>query len=216
MLRVDRKSSLDSNISRWLSKSIRHVSDKLNLTLDAYGRVPMQELVEALNTLLGQKILESFGHLVTESEVIAVIDAQDPENLRHSWVCVEGKILVSCFQGHAAKFYEPYGPIKFDCIWEEITTPIKAFHNTKAEFLESILLKGLMFTNPLLKPTGEAGRFVHMYNADSEKKGRLHSTATVEVDMGRAMANGVRFFMAGNGVIIATEPVPADCLSVVG
>ena len=203
-------------ISHSLTKLLRH--GKVCIVPDSSGNCPMNsggrvQVEWCVNQLKKEKLECTVG------DIQAVVAMQDNDNLRMAIENVDDVLYIYCFQGHDISFYEPNGPIEFDKIWQKLQGSIEAIHSTKAEYVQSILEHGLMFQLPDTflsekeRHKHSEGRFVHMWNrVQSAKKGRKGADAFVNVDMARAMLEGIEFYIAGNGVILATQPIPGKFL----
>ena len=199
----------DRALSHDISRILRHDEECMR-AMDAGGRVSVQWLVDKIN--------KKDGINISEKDIERVVLNQDSENMRYAIDVRGDNKFIFCFQGHDLKFYSDNGgPIQLDVIYTKITSPCEAIHSTKLEYVKSIMDNGLKFALPGKFQKGKkqpAGRFVHLWNrANSAKKGRSGSTAWIYVDMEAAMAeDGIDFYAAGNGVILATKEIPRKYL----
>lgn len=204
-------SKWDTKLSHAISKLLRHDTACVTaghggkIPMDAGGRVRVDWLAEQLKC--------------QKAEIERVVGMQDSANMRFALEKREDGDLIFCFQGHDLSFYmEQGGPIDLNVIYRRIEAAYEAIHSTKSEYVSSILAVGLKFLLPQefqhARKKQDASRFVHMWNrVNSAKKGRAGATAWIRVDMEKAMRRGIPFYEAGNGVILASNEIPPDCLS---
>ena len=191
-------SKLKVMISRALCRAMRWDADTLSLKFEKDGYVSAKDLMEKVLTpeLLRAKLLEP-------NDLAKYISADDERlGLRFD---ADGNVdAVRCYQGHSHHFYgKGEGLIDPECLFKEEVSLSTAYHNTDVKNLESIMREGL---RPL-------HRHVHLWQENARKQGRqLKDGATLEVDLHRARALGLRFYEAGNGVILHDGLIPADCL----
>lgn len=195
----------DIKLSRNMARVLRH-DEHFARTTRPDGCVPVDWLLKQ----------QGFSQ-TTNADIERVICNQDNEDLRFGLKIEDTGKYVYCFQGHDAKYYAPHGPIQLDQIFRRLTSPIEAIHSTRSEYVNNILKHGLMFQLPEgFQGPGKRheARFVHMWNrTNSIKKGRKNADAWIQVDMATAMEQGIEFYIAGNGVILATASIPSQCLS---
>ena len=205
-------------ISRTAVKILRH--DTRCIQKDGSGASPMDEsgcvrigwLVQILNEDKTVKKACS-NQDVSIQDVLNLIDTQT--NPRLAYERRDSDIFVYAHQGHALNFYEGEygGPIKFDRIWRRLEGKTTAIHNTQLEYVDSILENGLQTSLPAKFQRGrnqqQRERCVHMWDSDSAKRGRDNATAWIVVDIELAKGEGIDFYIAKNGVILATEPIPS-------
>lgn len=166
--------------SKFLSLVLRHQPEKIGLTLDREGWVPVSRLLEAL---------EAHGRRVTPDELREVVRANDKQRFSFS---ADG-LNIRASQGHSVQVelgYEPSEP------------PATLYHGTAERFLPSIRQQGLL-------KGGRHHVHLSEQEATAVAVGRRYGRPILlTVASGAMHADGHPFFRSANGVWL-TEHVPA-------
>ena len=109
----------DIQLSKRMSRVLRHAPESVGIELDAHGWVDLTTLVHALNRS---------GRRVTDNDVIRVVESNDKKR----YAIEGGRIRAS--QGHS---------IDIDLALDPSTPPDTLWHGTVGRFLASILTEGL-------------------------------------------------------------------------
>ena len=202
------------DLSKAISTLMRH--DCNPDLYDANGRMSMASLLSILSP----------GKKYTAEEIITLIRKETGTDKRHGWENTDGIDYVYCYQGLEKKYFTPDGPIERDLLYgaalvDALDEPL--FHSTKSEAAVGISAGGLRPGN----------RDVHMWTQSGEKKGRVRRRKTdridggalaglsmsdsrdviFKIDMQRAMDNGIKFWKAGNGVVLTDTVIPVEFLT---
>lgn len=171
-------------LSKFLSLVLRHDPAAIGLELDANGWTDIAVLLSRA---------AAAGRPIERADLDTVIALNDKRRFTLS----EDGLRLRAAQGHS---------IAVDLAIAETTPPAVLYHGTARRFLEAILQQGL-------RP--QSRNHVHL-SADVQtaaEVGRRHGSPVVlHVDTVAALAAGVRFYRADNGVWLA-DPVPARCLA---
>jgi putative RNA 2'-phosphotransferase len=171
-------------LSKFLSLVLRHDPGAIGLELDANGWTDIA-------TLLAKAA--AAGRTIERADLDTVIALNDKRRFSLS----DDGLRLRAAQGHS---------IAVDLAIAEATPPALLYHGTARRFLDAILQQGL-------RP--QSRNHVHL-SADATtatEVGRRHGSPVVlRVDTAAALAAGVRFYRADNGVWLA-DPVPARCLA---
>lgn len=171
-------------LSKFLSLVLRHDPAAIGLELDANGWTDIA-------TLLAKAA--AAGRPMTRADLDTVVALNDKRRFSLS---DDGRRLRAA-QGHS---------IAVDLAIAEAVPPALLFHGTAQRFLDAILQQGL-------RP--QSRNHVHL-SADAQTAtdvGRRHGHPVVlRIDTAAALAAGVRFHRADNGVWLA-DRIPADCLA---
>eukprot|EP01017_Pseudomicrothorax_dubius_P022755 TRINITY_DN2457_c0_g2_i2.p1 TRINITY_DN2457_c0_g2~~TRINITY_DN2457_c0_g2_i2.p1 ORF type:complete len:463 (-),score=123.38 TRINITY_DN2457_c0_g2_i2:110-1498(-) len=173
-------------ISKTLSYLLRHGALENGLSLRKDGYVPVDEI-------LALKKLKSLGCGLAElKEVVAT-----NEKKRFELTNEEGKLYIRATQGHTIKTIED------DLLLKEITNPEDiplVVHGTFYSFWEPIRAEGLktMSRNHI--------HFAKGYPGDKGVISGMRNTTNlyIEVDVEKAMKDGIRFYRSTNDVILSS------------
>jgi putative RNA 2'-phosphotransferase len=173
-------------LSKFLSLVLRHDPGAIGLTLDAQGWVDVAELLAKA---------AAAGKPIERADFDTIVALNDKRRFTLS----ESGIRVRAAQGHS---------VDVELALTPIASPPPLFHGTAARFLDTILREGL---------TPQSRRHVHL-SADivtARNVGSRHGKPVVlRIDVAAAIAQGLPFFRADNGVWLTTN-VPAALLAVV-
>jgi putative RNA 2'-phosphotransferase len=172
-----------TKISKFLSLVLRHKPEEIGLRLDENGWAQVTDLI---------KKSAAKGRGFTFEELAEVVATNDKK--RFAFDAGETKIRAS--QGHS---------IKIEIGFEEKTPPAVLYHGTAERNVASILRNGLRKM---------ARHHVHL-SADPEtarKVGtRYGKPVILEIDAGKMLAEGFKFYVSANGVWLA-DAVPPEFL----
>ena len=167
-------------VSKFLSLVLRHQPEKIGVTLDREGWVPVSRLLEAL---------EAHGRRLTLDELREVVRANDKQRFSFS----PDGLSIRANQGHSVEVelgYEPSEP------------PPTLYHGTAERFIQSIKQQGLSRGRRHHVHLSEQ-------EATAVAVGRRYGRPVIlSVASGAMHADGHPFFRAANGVWL-TEHVPA-------
>ena len=126
---------------------------------------------------------------------------------RHQYITDEGKVWVRCMNGHLSKYYgnEP-GQIQLEIFFTVLGEEVQeAYHDTDVENTSGIDKLGLV--------APEDGRFIHLWWHTGRKKGRSNKEVTYTVDVKTARKEGVKFWLAANGVVLVEKRIARKYLT---
>lgn len=171
--------------SKFLSLVLRHQPEAAGITLDAHGWAEVAALLNGMNG----------AGFPCDAEALAEIVRTD-EKQRYAFNADGTKIRAS--QGHS---------VSVNSDLTETAPPQVLWHGTATRFLECIMQEGL-------KPMSR--QYVHL-SRDAEtayKVGLRHGKPVIlRVDAQRMAQDGMRFFLAANGVWL-TDAVPPQYLQI--
>ncbi|MBL8297079.1 MAG: RNA 2'-phosphotransferase [Rhodanobacteraceae bacterium] len=174
------------SLSKFLSLVLRHEPGTIGITLDAQGWVDITELLAKA---------AAAGKPIARSDFDSVLALNDKRRFTLS----EDRMRIRAEQGHS---------IEIELALTPVAPPPSLYHGTATRFLDAILREGL-------KP--QSRRHVHL-SADittAHNVGSRHGKPVVlSIDTAAAVAQGVLFFRADNGVWL-TAGMPAALLTVV-
>ncbi len=172
-------------VSRLLSLVLRHDPGAIGLTLDTQGWAD-------IGTLLARAAAS--GKPIARADFDRVVAHNDKRRFTLS----EDGLRVRAAQGHSAE-------VEIDLV--PVAAPPPLYHGTATRFLDAILREGL-------RPRSR--RHVHLSAdiATARAVGARHGKPVVlRIDVAGALALGLPFFRADNGVWLTTR-VPASLLAV--
>ncbi|GAA4953242.1 RNA 2'-phosphotransferase [Yinghuangia aomiensis] len=170
-------------VSKYLSRALRHQPERIGITLDASGWVPVDDLLAACR---------SRGFAVTRVELDLVVAQNDKKRFAFS----EDGMRIRASQGHTVDIDLGLAPAE---------PPSELYHGTVGRVIDAILTEGLrpMNRNDVhLSPDVETARRV------GARRGR---PVVLVVDAARMHADGHVFRVSDNGVWLVTA-VPAEYL----
>lgn len=174
-------------LSKFLSLVLRHDPGAIGIVLDAQGWTDIAVLLDKAAVT---------GKAIARADFDLVVSLNDKRRFSLS----EDGRRIRAAQGHS---------VDVELALTPVTSPPPLYHGTATRFLDAILREGL-------KP--QSRRHVHL-SGDVETArtvGRRHGRPVVlRIDVAAAIARGVPFYRADNGVWLTTE-VPAALLAIVG
>lgn len=174
-----------TKLSKMLALLLRHKGPEHGLILDPEGFVPIDDLLAALHRVKGWEWV-GVEHL---DEIIATQQKRRYERVEDDIRAVYGHSV------EAAVTYPAVAPLDM------------LFHGTARRFVDTILREGL---RPMSR------QYVHLTDdpALAHLTGRRRDSqpTILSIDAVRAHADGVVFFQADNGVLLAHE-IPAQYLA---
>lgn len=180
------KFSHEVKISKTMSWILRHGLDELNLKPDKLGRIP-------LSLLLDQDQMKELG--VTRDLILEVVESNDKQRFRLD--LIDGIEMIGANQGHSKEIGDK---IDNEKLMTKITTPIDlCVHGTYSKVINQIKKTGLKTMSRT---------HIHFASGypDNEKVisgARTNTNVFIELDMGKAMADGITFYLSSNGVILS-------------
>jgi 2'-phosphotransferase len=177
----------DIEISKTLSYVLRHGAIEFGLEMDDCGRVRMVDLLSN----------SQFMRLCVTEDVITQIVDQCPKQ-RFKIEEIDGIKMIRANQGHNKIFKNI---INEDKLLELITEPQPlCVHGTNKRALKMIRKEGL-------KPQNRTHiHFAIGYPDDETVLSGVRSNANVfiEIDMAKAMGDGIKFYKSANNVILSS------------
>ena len=174
----------DVDISKFMSRVLRHAPEQAGLVLDESGWTDFSALCSA--------VTKRFG--ASAEDVRRVVD----ENPKKRFVVEGGRIRAA--QGHS---------VAVDLGLQPAVPPPSLFHGTKAASLRAILREGLTKQarhHVHLSPDAQTARVVAL-----RRKG---DDVILKIDAGRMAMEGFTFFKSENGVWLTDQVPPAFITSI--
>ncbi|AYV83658.1 MAG: Tpt1/KptA family RNA 2'-phosphotransferase [Hyperionvirus sp.] len=171
----------EMQLSKKLSWILRHGAVDIGLTVGKDGSVLVSDLMD----------LDDMKN-VTVADIVKVVESNDKNRFTLSNDAVSGASRIRANQGHSHKVGEK---INNEELLKRITIPMPiCFHGTYQKFVTTIKKTGL----------NRMGRkHVHLTSSLTAVSGvRSNVTALVYIDMARAMADGMIFYLSDNDVIL--------------
>lgn len=165
-------------ISTYMSYLLRHHPETLELSMDKYGYVFVNELIEKINNT------EEWKNYLTIEKLNDIVETNDKKRFAFN----EDHTKIRASQGHS--FY-------VDTLKEEIPPNI-LYHGTAKRFLDSILENGL-------KPMSR--EYVHLskdtktaLNVGIRHAKTKENVVLLEIDTIKMLNDGFKFYVSENGV----------------
>lgn len=172
-------------ISKYLSYLLRHQPEALNLNMDAYGWVDVDELLEKWNTSRAPITYEILQRVVAE-------------NNKQRFKLEENKRRIRANQGHS---------INIQLELEKTEPPVVLYHGTARRNLESILQQGLTKMN-------RQHVHLSADDVTAKQVGSRHGKPVILfIDTARMHEEGFPFYLSENQVWL-TDRVPAKYISI--
>ena len=178
-----------TNLSIYLSYLLRHHPEEIDLNMDEYGWVSVEELIEGIN--------EKSKYSLDIETLIQIVS--DDTKGRYKFNSTGNKIK-AC-QGHSIKWVKQE-------IYYEVDKPEFLYHGTTQAALEKILESGA-----ILKMERHA---VHLQESlegawKSAKRWRKQVPVVIKVSTNTVASNNIKLGITENGVWCA-ERIPIDCI----
>lgn len=175
-------------ISKQISYYLRHHLGALHCQVTPDGYVPLTALLNAKDMRKMQATKEEVFHVVETCPKQRFSIKEESENS-------EDNIWIRANQGHSIQSATEAG-IETEAIYELITEPLPyCAHGTTREAWEKIQTSGLKKMNRT---------HIHFAQSPEAKSGfRWSSKVLVHIDMAKAMAAGIKFYMSDNNVILS-------------
>lgn len=174
----------ENKISKTMSWILRHGLIDLDLEINNKGSITME-------TLLNIQQMKDLN--ATEEIVKKIIETSDKQ--RFNIECIDGKLMVGANQGHKKEIGEL---LDNNSLMEELKEGLDlCVHGTYNNFIDKIIKEGL-------KPmTRTHIHFAMGYPKDNVISGvRKTCEVFIELDMKKAMDDGIKFYKSNNGVIL--------------
>lgn len=179
-------SKKDREISKTMSWILRHGLIELGLQVDKKGRIDIDKLLN----------LQQMKDLNTTKDIVKrIVETSDKK--RFNMEDVDGKVMIGANQGHNKEVGEL---IDNDILMEELKEPIDlCVHGTYNKFIDQIMKEGLKTM------TRKHIHFSMGYNNDDKVISGMRNSCDIfiEVDMKKAMDDGIKFYKSNNGVILS-------------
>ena len=172
-------------ISKTMSCILRHRADKEGIKMDNSGFV-------SINELINNKLMKKFN--LTHNDVFEIVKTDNKQRYSLN----EDKTKIRANQGHSKKFNQI---IDENSIFTVIENPILCVHGTTYDSFQIIKKEGL-------KPMGRT--HIHCAigypnNKNVISGARKTSDIFIEIDMEKAMNDGIKFFISTNNVILIKD-----------
>lgn len=173
-------------ISKTMSWVLRHGLNELGLVADELGRIP-------LNTLLELEQIKQVGG--SRELILNVVETNDKKRFRLD--LVNGVEMIGANQGHSKEIGDK---IDSEKLMEKITTPLNlCVHGTYSNVIEEIKKTGLKIMSRT---------HIHFASGYPDNKkvisgARSDVDVFIELDMDKAMKDGIIFYLSSNGVILS-------------
>jgi putative RNA 2'-phosphotransferase len=171
-------------LSKFLSFVLRHKPETIGLALDAEGWAAIDDLIAKANAA---------GTPFARDDLLHVVATSDKKRFSLS---ADG-LRIRAAQGHSVSVelgLLPKAP------------PAVLYHGTATRFVEAILSEGL-------KPQSRQQVHLSLDEATAHRVGQRHGRPVIfKVDAQRMHAQGLKFYVADNGVWL-TDHVPPEFLS---
>lgn len=174
------------NISRLLSLVLRHQPQVLGIELDEHGWTNVKELILAIK--------ENNGTIVTEEDILNIVENKDDSNSKRRFALSEDKKNIRANQGHS---------VNVDVQLKEYPPPEFLFHGTVDKFKNSIKTEGLKKMSR---------NHVHLSSdlGTATTVGRRRGKAIIlRVRSGDMHLDGYKFYLSENKVWL-TDHVPVE------
>ena len=180
------KFSPEVKISKTMSWILRHGLNELGLKPDELGRIPLMILME-------QEQMKNLG--ASREQILDIIKSNDKQRFRLDMI--NGVEMVGANQGHSKEIGDK---IDNDKLMEKITVPVDlCVHGTYSNVIDEIKKSGLK------RMTRSHIHFASGYS-DNKKiisGARTDTNVFIELDMTKAMEDGITFYLSSNGVILS-------------
>ncbi|RDA84526.1 hypothetical protein CP532_1510 [Ophiocordyceps camponoti-leonardi (nom. inval.)] len=180
----------DTQISRALSRLLRHQAEKAGIKLDSEGFAP-------LNEVLAWGPIRSLG--VTVDDIQRVVETNDKKRYGLKRTPSSSTYLIRANQGHSIKL-EGSSSLLTPISLEADNVPARVLHGTYFAFWPAIEASGG------LRPMGR--NHVHCSTGDpDEDEGvvsgmRRDAELVVEIDVEGSLRDGVGWWISENGVVL--------------
>lgn len=172
-----------TSLSKLISLVLRHKPETLGLALDKHGWIPVNALLEALNTA---------GHSIDRVLLQHIVDTNDKQRFALS----DDGLYIRANQGHSRTV---------DLALVPAQPPAVLYHGTATRFLDSIRCEGLL---PKSRQHVHLSRDVETAEAVGQRHGKV---ALLTVQAETMWKNGIEFYQSSNGVWL-TAHVPVQFL----
>jgi 2'-phosphotransferase len=185
-------------LSKFLSLVLRHKAKEFGLNISSQGLVGVTELLEVLKK---QKGLESVT-IVDIHHVVIHCSKQ-----RFNLTCIDNNLFISANQGHSIESVTA----KRKEVTDSSEIPI-CIHGTNMNAIQQIHKSGGL--------SRMDRNDIHMASALPETECvisgmRKSASVVIWIDVERAMAEGIKFFISNNGVILSPGNehgfIPSSC-----
>lgn len=199
----------DIRLSHLLSKILRHTVFDYGLSMDSAGYVSIAELQDVLRKLK--------FHDYSSDTILATVEKDQLLSKGRFGVRSDpdGTLFVRAHQGHSSTVADHLDPAK---IYTEIVTPIPVcvhgttiqalgliLGDTSFEWVDDLLVLDREWPGKgLLSMNRSCVHFASGVVGDNSVKSGMRTSASVYifVDMAKALADGVSFYLSDNGVIL--------------
>lgn len=174
------------NLSKAMSKALRHQPERLGITLAPDGSIDLREFIDALNRRGG------WPRTITEADIMDVVE----HGTKQRFAVEDGRIRAR--YGHSVPLAIAY---------EQAEPPAILYHGTSEANAKAIMTEGLL-------PMGRQVVHLSADVETAQQVGRRHGGKTVilQVDAERAAQDGISFYRGNDSTWLA-DTVPAEYLS---
>ena len=188
-----------TGFSKTISWALRHKADQLGLDMDSEGYVLVDQL-------LG---IEQLQNLNLE-DLKTVVETNKKK--RFSLLEKNSKLYIRANQGHSTNVGSKLDDSKMMKKLSPNDGIDKAYHGTTQANWILIEEEGLRSMNR---------KHVHLSLINQKDNGndiagiRGHSQVILEIDLKKALERGLTFYLSENNVVLTTDPIPRDLISLV-
>ncbi|KAG4096434.1 phosphotransferase KptA/Tpt1 [Neocallimastix lanati (nom. inval.)] len=170
------------NVSKNISKLLRHTALKVGLQMDDEGYVKLDDILK----------LGRFKQ-VTFEDIQKIVETNDKK--RYKMKFEDGSWYIKANQGHSIKLKNP----NLKKVMDPSEIPV-VIHGTYTKYLNSILDNGLIPKNRTHIHFAKG-----LYGEEGVISGmRYNYEIAIYIDSKKAMKDGIEFFISENGVILST------------
>lgn len=172
--------------SKYLSYLLRHGAKDKNLRMSSDGFVEVDEIL---------RIPQSIQYKLNSEIIRGIVESNDKK--RFELRTLNGRLCIRASQGHSIKHLDESQMMQMITSADEV--PL-AVHGTFRRFLPAIESGGLkvMGRNHIHMTTGYPG------DADVISGMRKTCEVFIEIDVKKAMDDGIKFFRSANGVVLTS------------
>lgn len=116
-----------------------------------------------------------------------------------------GKLFIRASQGHSGAILAKLNPVHIYSLY----TGGNVFHRTTHE------AHALIFSDdPSSNGLHPIGRLIHMAMEEDRSRKADKFPVKIIVDVAKASAEGITFYLSANNVVLSYDPIPLSCLSI--
>jgi 2'-phosphotransferase len=174
-------------ISKTMSTILRHTADKEGINIDKEGYIN-------INDLINNRHMKKFN--LNQNDIYKIVETNNKQRFSLN----NDKTKIRANQGHSKHFKDI---IDEESIFNIITNPILCIHGTTYDAFSKIEKEGLKSMSR-----------THIHCAIGYPKdnnvisgARNNSEIFIEIDMEKAMKDGIKFYLSSNNVILIKDNI---------